>query len=276
MLTPSIARCAPAVGNSALLAKPSTCATSSPASAMARSCRVERDGAQRPRLRAAPPGSARSRRSRPVARGEAAAHRSASTNAGTACPDARSSKATVTCAPIRNGGVRPVEQAPDHPQLVLLVELDVDEHERDVVVEAGEERLSQDRPAADHASATHGLEHVRRSLLPQCRQTRSTGIVNVPHRAQRATVSTCAARPPSTARTGRREPGPAASLAHGMTPASLSAPICSHVYPARAASPRCARRARAPVAARVDARRAAGERSAIGTTDRPRSTTSPR
>ena len=39
------------------------------------------------------------------------------------------------------------------PEVGLLVELDVDEHERHVVVEAGEERLAHDRPRADRRRA---------------------------------------------------------------------------------------------------------------------------
>ena len=194
------------------------------------SCRVECDGAQRPRCvplhRALPVADDRDL----VARGEAAAHRSASTNAGIECPDARSSKATVTSRADPQRGVRPVEQAPDHPQLVLLVELDVDEHERDVVVEPGEERLSKDRPAADHASATHGLEHVRRIAA-------ATVPADEIDRDRERSAPRAARHREHVRRRGlpvrrglvvgyRDRPR---QLAHGMTPASLSAPICSHV-----------------------------------------------
>ena len=123
-----------------------------------------------------------------------------------------------------------VDQSADHAQVGLLVELDVDQHVRHVVGEAGEERLANDGPRTDRSAtadrhegelgvtvvtvlahdvgwdgeraapgAPRHREHVRSRGFPERRRL----LVGHRHRA------------------GRRR--------HGITPSSRSAPICSHV-----------------------------------------------
>ena len=54
----------------------------------------------------------------------------------------------MTCVTEPERCVDAVEQSADDPQLRLLDELDVDQNERQVVVEAGQERLANDGPRA--------------------------------------------------------------------------------------------------------------------------------
>ena len=150
-------------------------------------------------------------------------------------PGARSSKATATRSPICSGDVGAVEQAADHPQVGLLVELDVDEHERHVVVEAGKERLPHDRPRTDVRRAAHRLELELRIGGDSAGSTTSGGMrERSAPRAPRHREHVSRPRPPRTAPTGRRGPGTGrdrSASTHGMTPASCSALIWSHVYP---------------------------------------------
>ena len=72
-----------------------------------------------------------------VARREPRAHGRSSTNAGTATPGREVLERGGDAVADVQRDVGAVEQPADHAQLGLLVELDVDEHEREVVVEAG-------------------------------------------------------------------------------------------------------------------------------------------
>src|SRR5262245_24033178 len=126
--------------------------------------------------------------------------------------------------------MRSVDETADEAQIVVAVERDVREHERHVVVEAGQERLTYHRPRADRAARTDRLEgevRIGRTAMRTHRLGRM-------HEVFAATAtreherSRCGGFPEGSrplVGSGNRA---TCMLAHGMTAVSFSAAMSSH------------------------------------------------
>ena len=200
------------------------------------------------------------------------AHARSSTNAGIATPGATSSNAAAHTIAEEEWSVDAVEQAPDQAQVGLLVDLDVDEHERHVSVEAGEERLVHDCPRADRPTSGDRCEREPRIGAVAMR----AGRFDWEHERRRtsehrAAVGWCAAAAAqngadlsSGSGTGRDAAVTGSRL---RTAARRSRPTSTR---ARAGPARSARRVPARAAAPAGVRRSAPARWAVGTTARRR------
>ena len=117
---------------------------------------------------------------------ESAAHR-ASSNAGTATPGARSSNRDGDGVTDVRSASTPSSRRPISRSSVLLDEFDVDQHERQVGVEAGQERLAHDGPRPHGAPpADRGEFETGIGADAQCGQTTSGGIGELPRTARSA------------------------------------------------------------------------------------------
>ena len=151
-----------------------------------------------------------------------------------------------------------VEQSADQPQLGLLDEFDVDQHERQVGVEARQERLAHHGPGPYDAPTADRGELKPGSVLRQFGQTTSGGIVSAASIARSVPrSSTCLA---AAAQNGADDlVGDRATAARSWNHPLLHQladpiPVVAELLQQQ---PQCARRARARDATAAPARRTA-------------------
>ena len=136
----------------------------------------------------------------------------------------------------RERRVGTVEETADGAEVGLFLELDVDEHERHEVVEAGDERLVHHRPRPHDAAPADRHEGEVGLGAVAVRADDVGRMANVSQREHRAIASTCSAAASqypcersSGTGTGRPVGRPSGGGAHGIAPAACSAAMSSHV-----------------------------------------------
>ena len=255
MLTPSSMACAPAVGKSAPVVKPSICVDLEPGVGDGGAARCR----PRPRRAAAvgvahAPGSARSRRSRPGcdagtarSRGLQRRTRGPTTPGGEVLEGDRDARRRA-----RSGASGPSSSRPIMRRSACSSSSTSTSTNGTSSSKPGQERLAHHRPRPHDAATADRHEGEVGSVLWQCEHTMSGGMENVPQREHRATVEHVLGRGvPVRRATARRGPEPAAGVARvtgsPRPPAARrSRPTCTR---ARAGPARSARRAPAPGAA---------------------------
>ena len=170
-----------------------------------------------------------------VARREPRGHRATNTNAGTATPGAMILERGAHAVTEVQLYVRAVEQPTDHAEVGLVVELHVDEHERHVGGEPGEERLAHDGPGSDRAATADRLEDERGvgALAVRAHHVDRDGERAATRTARHGELVVRRGLPERCRRVVRYRYRSHRHfshwLGHGMTPAAWSSPICSHV-----------------------------------------------